>query len=45
MSDTTGPVKPEALGELGEVTRGLLGDLGRLDPRPELLGRREDVAQ
>ena len=37
--------RAERLGELGEVAGGLLGDLGRLDPRPELLGRREDVAQ
>ena len=32
----------EALGELGEVAGGLLGDLGGLDARSELLGRGED---
>ncbi len=35
----------QALGDLGEVAGGLLGDLGRLDARAELLGRGEDVAQ
>ena len=37
--------RAEALGDLGEVARRLLGDLGRRDVRAEALGGREDVAE
>jgi hypothetical protein len=36
---------PEALGDLGEVAGGLLGDLGGLQSWAQLLGRREGIAQ
>ena len=35
----------EALGDLGEMLRRLLGDLRGLDPWAEFFGRDEDVAE
>ena len=37
--------RPQALGDLGEVAGGLLGDLGWLDARPELVGGGEGAAE
>jgi hypothetical protein len=44
MSNMLGVVtaRLDGLRELGDVAGGLLGDVGRLDARPEPLGRGED---